>query len=134
MTFLSRRRFLQHATTAGAARSADSVFGRFSWAQTTSGADAGMKAADAGRQMRYVDHSLNRDLSKAREVELHWEDHAPSRVVDSQILTGDDLKASNSFEAPQRVKPQSFEKPSTTNMLTRFEAPPRSYCVIQWSY
>ena len=76
---------------------------------------------------------LNRDLSKSRAVELVWEDYAPSRVVDSVILTGDDLKASNSFEAPERVKPRPFEKPSTSNMLTRFEVPARSYAVIHWS-
>ena len=76
---------------------------------------------------------LNRDLSKSRQVELLWEDHAPSRVVDSIILTGDELKAFNSFEAPERVKPRPFEKPSTTSMQTRFEVPPRSYSVIHWS-
>lgn len=76
---------------------------------------------------------LNRDLAKARELELVWEDAAPSRVLDSMILTGDDLKASNSFEAPQRVAPRSFEKPSMAGMRTRFEVPPRSYSTIQWS-
>jgi len=76
---------------------------------------------------------LNRDLSKAREVELLWEGRSPSRVVESQILTGDDLKAFNSFEAPQRVMPRPFEKPSTSGMRTRFEVPPRSYSIIQWS-
>jgi len=76
---------------------------------------------------------LNRDLSKARELEFLWEGSAPSRVVESQILTGDDLKAFNSFEAPQRVAPRPFEKPSTSGMRTRFEAPPRSYSIIQWS-
>ena len=75
---------------------------------------------------------LNRDLAKSRQVEIQWEDHAPTRVLDSLILTGDDLKAFNSFEAPQRVKPQSFEKP-TVGTQTRFEVPPRSYSVIQWS-
>ena len=76
---------------------------------------------------------LNRDLSKAREVEFLWEDNAPSHVVDSQILTGDDLKAFNSFEGPQQVAPRSFEKPATTGMRTRLEVPPRSYSMIQWS-
>ena len=76
---------------------------------------------------------LNRDLSKARELEFLWEGSAPSRVVESQTLTGDDLKALNSFEAPQRVAPRPFEKPSTSGMRTRFEAPPRSYSIIQWS-
>jgi len=76
---------------------------------------------------------LNRDLSKAREVEFLWEGSAPSRVVESQILTEDDLKAFNSFEAPRRVTPRPFEKPSPSGMRTRFEVPPRSYSIIQWS-
>lgn len=76
---------------------------------------------------------FNRDLSKARDVELIWEDSAPSLVADSQTLTGDDLQAFNSFDAPQHVAPRSFERPSTTGNRTRFAAPPRSYSVIQWS-
>lgn len=76
---------------------------------------------------------LNRDLSNAREVEFLWEDNAPSHVVDSQILTGDDLKAFNSFEGRQQVAPRSFEKPATTGMRTRLEVPPRSYSMIQWA-
>jgi alpha-L-arabinofuranosidase len=76
---------------------------------------------------------LNRDLSKAHELEIVWEDVAPGRVVSASILTGDDLKASNSFAAPQRVIPQTFPPPATSENKTRFEVPPRSYTVIQWS-
>jgi alpha-L-arabinofuranosidase len=54
-------------------------------------------------------------------------------VVDSLILTGDDLKAFNSFEVPKQVVPRPFEKPATTSMRTRLEVPPRSYSMIQWS-
>jgi alpha-N-arabinofuranosidase len=75
---------------------------------------------------------LNRDLSKSRQVEVVWEDTAKTRVAASQVLTGDDLKAVNGFDAPERVKPQPFEKPSTANGRTRFEVPPRSYTIIQW--
>ncbi len=75
---------------------------------------------------------LNRDLSKAREIEVVWEDTAKTRVAVSQVLTGNDLKAVNGFDAPERVKPQAFDKPSTTNGRTRFEVPARSYTVIQW--
>jgi alpha-L-arabinofuranosidase len=75
---------------------------------------------------------LNRDLSKAREIELVWEDKPSARVLISQVLTGDDLKAVNGFDAPERVKPQDFPKPATTNGRTRFEVPARSYTVIQW--
>jgi alpha-N-arabinofuranosidase len=75
---------------------------------------------------------LNRDLAKAHVVEVVWEDQSQSRVLASQVLTGSDLKAINGFDAPERVKPQSFEKPSTANGRTRFEVPARSYTVIQW--
>jgi alpha-N-arabinofuranosidase len=74
---------------------------------------------------------LNRDLSKARQIEVVWEDAPKARVAVSQVLTGNDLKAVNGFDA-ERVRPQPFDKPSTTNGRTRFEVPARSYTVIQW--
>ena len=76
---------------------------------------------------------LNRDLSQAHEVEVVWEDAAPARVITASVLAGDDLKASNSFAAPQRVSPQSFAAPATAAGKSRFEVPARSYTVIQWS-
>ena len=76
---------------------------------------------------------LNRDLSKAREVEIVWEDSPGKQVLASWVLTGDDLKAVNSFEAPRRVQPRALDKPSTNGGRTKFEVPPRSYTVLQWS-
>ncbi len=75
---------------------------------------------------------LNRDLSKAHTVELNWQDKAPARALSSQVLTGDDLKASNTFDAPQRVTPRALDKPSITGGRAKFEVPARSYSVIQW--
>jgi alpha-N-arabinofuranosidase len=75
---------------------------------------------------------LNRDLSKAHTVELNWQDKAPARALSSLVLTGDDLKASNTFDAPQRVVPRALDKPSTAGGRTKFEVPARSYSVIQW--
>jgi alpha-L-arabinofuranosidase len=76
---------------------------------------------------------LNRDLSKAHELEILWEDHPPARLLNATLLTGDDLKASNSFETPQRVAPQPFARASTTGDRSKFEVPARSYTVVQWS-
>jgi alpha-N-arabinofuranosidase len=76
---------------------------------------------------------LNRDLSKARTVDLIWEDQPQSRVLVSEVLTGMDLKAVNGFDVPERVKPQTLDKPSTSNGHTRIEVPARSYSVIQWA-
>jgi alpha-N-arabinofuranosidase len=75
---------------------------------------------------------LNRDLVKPHTVELNWQDTAPTVVLSSVVLTGDDLKASNSFDAPHRVAPRPMDKPSTSGGRTRFEVPPHSYSVVQW--
>jgi alpha-N-arabinofuranosidase len=75
---------------------------------------------------------LNRDLSKGHTVELNWQDKAPARVLSSLLLTGDDLKASNTFDAPQRVTPRTLDKPSIAGGRAKFEVPARSYSVIQW--
>jgi alpha-L-arabinofuranosidase len=75
---------------------------------------------------------LNRDLSRAHTVELNWQDKAPARVLSAMQLTGDDLKASNGFDAPQRVAPRAMDKPSTSAGRVQFEVPARSYSAIQW--
>jgi alpha-L-arabinofuranosidase len=62
-----------------------------------------------------------------------WEDAVPARAIAASVLTGDDLKASNSFAAPQRVMPQSLQSPGTSGGKSKFEVPARSYTVIQWS-
>ena len=75
---------------------------------------------------------LNRDVTKARRVEINWQNAAPAKLLNLTILTGTDLKAFNSFEAPQRVAPQAFDKPGVVGGRTKFEVPARSYTVIQW--
>jgi alpha-N-arabinofuranosidase len=76
---------------------------------------------------------LNRDLNKARTIEINWQDKSPSQVLTSTTLTGNDLKAFNSFDTPKKVAPQNLDKPSTSSGRTKFEVPPRSYTVIQWA-
>lgn len=76
---------------------------------------------------------LNRDLAKSRTVEVQWQERAPTKVLASWILTGDDLKASNSFAAPHRVAPQVLAAPSTKGSRSVLDLPARSYAAIQWS-
>src|SRR5271166_21234 len=76
---------------------------------------------------------LNRDLAKPHRLELQWQDQSPSKTVGSWLLTGDDVKASNSFAAPKKVVPQGFNVPASRGSRTEFEVPPRSYAAIQWS-
>jgi alpha-L-arabinofuranosidase len=74
---------------------------------------------------------LNRDLNKARDLEVVWRDAVPQRVQFSQVLTGTDLKAANSFEDPKKVAPQNFEAPKL-GARTRLQLPARSYTVLQF--
>jgi alpha-N-arabinofuranosidase len=75
---------------------------------------------------------LNRDLSNGHQVEITWEAKAGSRLLDSYVLTGSDLKAVNGFDAPKRVVPQAAEKPVTSAGSTKMEVPARSYSVYRW--
>ncbi|PYV96283.1 MAG: alpha-N-arabinofuranosidase [Acidobacteria bacterium] len=90
---------------------------------------AGTFNAEDGKTSVFI---LNRDLSNPHVVEINWQDKAPERVLVSSVFTGNDLKAFNTFEAPQKVVPQNFDKPTTSGGRTKFELPARSYTAIQW--
>jgi alpha-N-arabinofuranosidase len=90
---------------------------------------AGTVSVEDGKVSLFV---LNRDLSKAHAIEINWQDQAPAKALSSVLLTGDDLKAFNSFEAPQKVAPRNLDKPSIAGGRAKFEVPARSYAVIQW--
>ena len=91
---------------------------------------AGSLSREDGKLSLFI---LNRDLSDSHDVEIVWEDTAPRQVLSASSLTGNDLKASNSFTAPKRVAPQSFSVPAASGGRTKFEVPARSYTVIQWA-
>jgi len=74
---------------------------------------------------------VNRDLAKARDLEIAWHENPRTRVLVSETLTGDDLKAFNTFQDPRRVAPRPLEPPKV-GARTMVQVPPRSYSVIQW--
>ncbi len=73
---------------------------------------------------------LNRDLDKARQMELSWRTGVPKKVKVSQVLTGPDLKASNTFAEPGKVVPKRLEPPTTIGSRMTLEVPARSYSVL----
>jgi alpha-L-arabinofuranosidase len=75
---------------------------------------------------------LNRDISQARKMEINWQDRVPGALLSAIVLTGDDLKAFNTFESPKKVAPQPADHPSTSGGRTKLELPARSYTVLQW--
>jgi alpha-L-arabinofuranosidase len=90
---------------------------------------AGTVSTEDGKVSLFI---FNRDLAKPHTIEVNWQDKAPGRVLSASLLTGDDLKAFNSFEAPQKVAPRTLDKPSIASGRAKFEVPARSYSVIQW--
>jgi alpha-N-arabinofuranosidase len=91
---------------------------------------AGTYEEERGKVTLFI---LNRDLAKSRSLELVWQDRSPAKVVAASVLTGDDLKASNSFSAPQRVAPQPFTVSAPRGSRTVLELPARAYAFVQWS-
>ena len=85
--------------------------------------DAVATLADDGKTSLFI---LNRDLAKARTLEVNWQDKTPGPVLASLTLTGNDLKAVNGFTAPRNVTPRPLDKPVTNGSRTRVEVPARS--------
>lgn len=75
---------------------------------------------------------LNRDLDHARQLDLNWHDLTPSRVTSFETLTGNDLKAVNSFQQPSNVAPKKVDLPRAGAKMT-IELPARSYSLVTLS-
>ena len=63
----------------------------------------------------------------ARQVSRH--DLTPSKVVSFDTITGNDLKALNTFADPKKVVPQTLEGPAVGSKMT-VKLPARSYSVL----
>ena len=72
---------------------------------------------------------MNRDLVKEQELEIAWHDLTPTKVLAFETITGNDLKAGNTFADPNRVVPQKLEKPAVGSKMT-LKLPARSYSVL----
>ncbi len=73
---------------------------------------------------------LNRHLANEPEVSLVFRDDAPSRTLGFDTLTGADLKAANTFDAPNRVVPSKLEMPKAAARMT-VKLPRQSYSILR---
>jgi alpha-L-arabinofuranosidase len=73
---------------------------------------------------------LNRDLERSRQFEVHWRAEAATRVLTSQVITGPDLKAANTFSEPNRVAPAKLDAPRLDGSRTIIEVPASSYSLF----
>jgi alpha-N-arabinofuranosidase len=72
---------------------------------------------------------LNRDMRNERELNLEFRQSPPTKVVVFQTLTGGNLKAANTFEAPNTVTPHPLDPPALASTMT-VRIPAQSYSVL----
>jgi alpha-N-arabinofuranosidase len=75
---------------------------------------------------------LNRDLSNERELALNFADIVPSKVLAAETVTGNDLKAFNTFESPNTVVTAKLDTPKAGAKMT-LKLPARSYSVVHFA-
>jgi alpha-N-arabinofuranosidase len=75
---------------------------------------------------------LNRDLVNERELALRFEDIVPNKTLAAETVTGTDLKAFNTFDAPGRVTMTKLDAAKAGAKMT-LKLPARSYSVFQFA-
>lgn len=75
---------------------------------------------------------LNRDLQNEQELEINFHDLTPAGVKAFETITGNDLKAINTFADPKKVIPQTVENPQVGSKMS-VKLPARSYSVLSLS-
>jgi alpha-L-arabinofuranosidase len=96
-------------------------FGKVAWVDVAATIDQQNKTAAL--------FLFNRNVDKPQDVEVVWRDAAPTAVNTFVTMTGSDLKAGNTFSDPNRVVPQTLERPKAGSRMV-LQLPARSYSVL----
>lgn len=72
----------------------------------------------------------NRNVDEAARIQINMADRNIARLVNAELLTGPDAKASNSFEQPDIIKPSSFSECRIVNGIAELELPALSVSAI----
>jgi len=76
---------------------------------------------------------VNRSLAEAVTAEFIWQDGKTVTIDHAWQLTGDDPKASNSWQTPNRLVAQPVAKPKVSDGRSTLTLPPLSFTVLQTS-
>ncbi len=88
---------------------------------------AGSYDAESGRTTLFI---VNRSLSEAEAVELHFTGWTPGTAARLICLSGNDPKAANTFENPTTVVPQDAGMLPLQDGKATLKVPPLSFTVI----
>ncbi len=81
----------------------------------------------AGRNSIFI---VNRSLTERMPIEIYWGDAAPRRVSSAHQLAGNDPKAFNSWEDPNRLTTQAIYAPNIVDGMAQMSLPPLSFTAL----
>lgn len=81
----------------------------------------------AGKHSIFV---VNRSLTERIPIEICWGDVAPKRISSAHQLAGDDPKAFNSWEHPNRLTTQAIYAPRIIDGAAQMSLPPLSFTAL----
>ena len=73
---------------------------------------------------------VNRSLTERMPIEIHWGDVTPKRITSAQQLSGDDPKAFNSWEHPNRLTTRAIYAPKIIDGAAQMSLPPLSFTAL----
>ena len=73
---------------------------------------------------------VNRSLTERMPIEIRWQDVRPKRITSARQLAGDDPKAFNSWEDPNRLTTQAIYAPKIIDAAAQLSVPPLSFTAL----
>ena len=73
---------------------------------------------------------VNRSQTERMPIEIRWQDVAPQRFTSARQLAGDDPKAFNSWENPNRLTTQAIYAPKIIDGAAQLSVPPLSFTAL----
>lgn len=81
----------------------------------------------AGKNAIFI---VNRSLTDRMPIEIRWGDLKPKRISSAQQLSGNDPKAFNSWEHPNRLTTQAIYAPKIIDGVAQMSLPPLSFTAL----
>ncbi|MCY3915203.1 MAG: alpha-N-arabinofuranosidase [Chloroflexi bacterium] len=81
----------------------------------------------AGKNSIFI---VNRSLTERMPIEIRWGDVTPKRISSAQQLSGDDPKAFNSWEHPNRLTSRAIYAPKIIDGAAQMSLPPLSFTAL----
>ena len=83
--------------------------------------------ADSGTTAVFI---VNRSQTESVVADLIWQAGQPQSIAEAWQLSGTDVKATNDWDAPNRITAQPIDAPAVDDGMATLQLPPLSYTVL----